>query len=69
MSGSRRVQPSFDRWRPRPWHGLSPGREVSRVVRAYDELTPPATVKYEVDRESGYLRVVRPQPTSSLPRP
>jgi hypothetical protein len=29
---------------------------VPHVVRVYVELTPLATVKYEVDWESGYLR-------------
>lgn len=58
---------SFSRWRPHPWHGLSAGPELPRVVNAFIEITPFDLVKYEVDKESGYLRVDRPQRTSSQP--
>lgn len=54
-------------WRPHPWHGLSYGDEAPRVVNAYIEITPFDLVKYEVDKETGYLRVDRPQRTSSQP--
>jgi len=37
------------------------------VVNAYIEITPFDLVKYEVDKASGYLRVDRPQRTSSQP--
>lgn len=57
----------FYRWRPHPWHGLEAGPEVPRVVHAYIELTPFDFVKYEVDKATGYLRVDRPQRTSSQP--
>ena len=59
--------PPFHRWRPHPWHGLSPGPEPPRVVHAYIEITPFDLVKYEVDKETGYLRVDRPQRTSAQP--
>ncbi len=58
---------SFAQWRPHPWHGLSAGPELPRVVNAFIEITPFDLVKYEVDKESGYLRVDRPQRTSSQP--
>jgi inorganic pyrophosphatase len=58
---------AFERWRPHPWHGLSAGREPPRRVNAYIEITPFDAVKYEIDKETGYLRVDRPQLTSSLP--
>ena len=57
----------FYRWRPHPWHGLELGPEPPSVVNAYIELTPFDRVKYEVDKETGYLRVDRPQRTSSQP--
>jgi len=57
----------FSRWRPHPWHGLDVGAEAPRVVNAYIEITPFDLVKYEVDKASGYLRVDRPQRTSSQP--
>lgn len=59
--------PPFSRWRPHPWHGLEVGPEPPGLVHAYVELTPFDRVKYEVDKATGYLRVDRPQRTSSLP--
>jgi len=55
----------FSEWRPHPWHGLPPGREPPVYVNAYIEITPFDLIKYEVDKASGYLRVDRPQRTSS----
>ena len=57
----------FYRWRPHPWHGLSVGPQPPRVVHAYIEITTYDSVKYEVDKETGYLRVDRPQRFSSQP--
>ena len=57
----------FSQWRPHPWHGLPTGKDPPRSVNAYIELTPFDLIKYEVDKESGYLRVDRPQRTSSQP--
>jgi inorganic pyrophosphatase len=36
-------------------------------VHAFIEITPFDLIKYEVDKTTGYLRVDRPQRTSSLP--
>lgn len=58
---------SFDRYRAHPWHGLPIGEEAPAVVDAYIEITPFDTVKYEIDKRTGYLRVDRPQGSSSLP--
>ncbi|MFZ1869364.1 MAG: inorganic pyrophosphatase, partial [Steroidobacteraceae bacterium] len=57
----------YARWRPHPWHGLDPGPECPRVVNAFIEITPFDLMKYEVDKATGYLRVDRPQRTSSHP--
>jgi inorganic pyrophosphatase len=54
-------------WRPHPWHGLEVGPEPPSCVHAYIEMTPFDSVKYEVDKITGYLRVDRPQLTSSTP--
>lgn len=59
-------QPFF-RWRPHPWHGLEVGPEPPRLVHAFIEISPFDLVKYEVDKVTGYLRVDRPQRTSSQP--
>jgi len=57
----------FYRWRPHPWHGLSVGDGAPIRVNAFIEITPYDVVKYEVDKETGYLKVDRPQAGSSSP--
>ncbi|MDF7807887.1 inorganic pyrophosphatase [Pontiellaceae bacterium B12219] len=57
---------TFYRWRPHPWHGLEAHEGNDGVVNAYIEMTPFDAVKYEVDKTTGYLRVDRPQLTSSM---
>jgi len=57
----------FYRWRPHPWHGLETGRDAPLFLHAYIEITPFDTVKYEIDKKTGYLLVDRPQRTSSQP--
>ena len=57
----------FSQWRPHPWHGLSTGKQPPVHVNAYIEITPFDLIKYEVDKPSGYLKVDRPQRTSSQP--
>ena len=54
-------------FRPHPWHGIDIGPEAPKVVNAYIEITPFDLMKYEVDKPSGYLKVDRPQRTSSQP--
>lgn len=57
----------FYRWRPHPWHGLEVGPAVPTVVNAFIEVTSFDAIKYEVDKLTGYMRVDRPQRSSSLP--
>jgi inorganic pyrophosphatase len=52
--------------RPHPWHGVAIGERAPEVVTAYLEIVPTDTVKYEIEKASGYLRVDRPQKYSSL---
>jgi inorganic pyrophosphatase len=59
--------PPFYRWRPHPWHGLEVGPDPPVLVHAYIEITPFDLMKYEIDKTTGYLRVDRPQRTSSQP--
>ena len=67
MSSPSISTPTFERFRPHPWHGLSPGRQPPLFVQVFVETTPFDAVKYEVDKANGYLRVNRLQRTSSLP--
>lgn len=59
--------PEFAPWRPHPWHGIDIGRNPPLHVNGYIEITPFDLIKYEVDKRTGYLRVDRPQRTSSQP--
>jgi len=56
---------AVQRFRPHPWHGLDVGPDPPRVLQAFIEITPFDLMKYEVDKESGYLRVDRPQRSSA----
>ena len=62
----------FDVHRPHPWHGVPVGPQaeagaVPDILYAYVEITPFSTIKYEVDKVTGYLKVDRPQRSNSLP--
>ncbi|MDC4226837.1 MAG: inorganic diphosphatase [Candidatus Manganitrophus sp.] len=43
------------------------GPNPPSLVHAYIEITPFDTVKYELDKVTGYLHVDRPQRSSALP--
>lgn len=59
--------PPFFRFRPHPWHGLETGKAAPEIVNAYVEITPFDTMKYEIDKATGYLRLDRPQRGSAQP--
>jgi len=46
---------------------MAAGDSPPSVITAYIEITPFDLVKYEIDKTTGYLKVDRPQRTSSLP--
>lgn len=49
-----------------PWHGVPIGRDAPQTVTAYIEIVPTDTVKYELDKVTGLLRVDRPQKYSNF---
>lgn len=49
-----------------PWHGISAGANAPQVVTAFIEIVPTDTVKYEIDKTSGYMKVDRPQKFSNI---
>jgi inorganic pyrophosphatase len=49
-----------------PWHGISPGADAPDIVTAFIEIVPTDTVKYEIDKHSGYLKIDRPQKFSNV---
>ena len=59
----------FSAYRRHPWHGLEPIPEGVEpgIVRAYIEMLPSDTVKYELDKNTGFLMVDRPQRTTATP--
>ncbi|MDZ4857619.1 MAG: inorganic pyrophosphatase [Candidatus Hydrogenedentes bacterium] len=52
-------------YRAHPWHGVPIGERAPDVVTAYIEMSPTDTVKYELDKDTGLLKVDRPQRFSS----
>lgn len=67
-------QQSFDkiwqmiglRYKSHPWHGLKTHEKSPEVVTSFIEVIPSDTVKYEVDKQSGYLMIDRPQKFSNI---
>ncbi len=53
------------RYKSHPWHGVDIGPEAPEVVVCFIEMVPRDTVKYEVDKVSGYLKIDRPQKYSN----
>lgn len=49
-----------------PWHGVSIGDDAPAEVTVFVEIVPSDTVKYEVDKETGYLKIDRPQQYSNV---
>src|SRR5215207_8547891 len=53
-------------FKPHPWHGVSIGADAPNVVTVFVEIVPTDTVKYEIDKPSGHLKVDRPQKYSNV---
>lgn len=49
-----------------PWHGITIGENAPAEVTVFIEIVPRDTVKYEVDKETGYLKIDRPQQYSNV---
>ena len=49
-----------------PWHGIPIGDNVPEEVTVFIEIVPRDTVKYEADKETGYLKIDRPQQYSNV---
>ena len=54
-------------FRAHPWHGVEIGEQAPEIINTYVEMVPTDTVKYELDKKSGLLKVDRPQKFSSMP--
>ena len=49
-----------------PWHGVAIGPDAPQRVTVFIEIVPSDTVKYELDKDSGLLKVDRPQLYSNV---
>ncbi len=54
------------RQKAHPWHGVNIGDKAPREVTVYVEMVPTDTVKYELDKKTGYLIIDRPQKYSNI---
>jgi len=54
------------RYKSHPWHGIEIGDNVPEQVTSFIEVIPSDTVKYEVDKTTGYLKIDRPQKFSNI---
>lgn len=53
-------------YKAHPWHGISCGEKCPNEVTVFIEIVPCDTIKYEIDKISGYLMIDRPQKFSNI---
>ena len=54
------------RYKSHPWHGVDIGKNAPEQITCFVEMVTTDTVKYEVDKVSGYLKIDRPQKYSNV---
>lgn len=54
------------RYKSHPWHGIDIGDHAPQELTTFIEMVSTDTVKYEVDKVSGYLKIDRPQKYSNV---
>lgn len=54
------------RYKSHPWHGVDIGENAPKELTTFIEMVSTDTVKYEVDKASGYLKIDRPQKYSNV---
>ncbi len=54
------------RHKSHPWHGVEIGENAPDELTCFIEMVPTDTVKYEIDKATGYLTIDRPQKFSSI---
>jgi inorganic pyrophosphatase len=54
------------KYKAHPWHGVFIGENAPEILTAFIEIVPADTVKYEIDKISGWLKVDRPQQFSNI---
>jgi inorganic pyrophosphatase len=66
MADSSAPHPLHRLFRAHPWHGIAIGDGAPAVVTVFIEIVPADTVKYEIDKATGHLKVDRPQQFSNI---
>jgi len=51
----------MNKFQQHPWHGVEIGAQAPEIVTAFIEIVPTDTIKYEIDKKSGWLKIDRPQ--------
>jgi hypothetical protein len=46
------------RFTSHPWHGIELGEKSPAIVNAFIEIIPSDSIKYEIDKASGYIMVL-----------
>ncbi len=54
------------RFQSHPWHGVNIGANAPEEIMSFIEMTPSDAVKYEIDKDSGFMMVDRPQKFSNI---
>lgn len=54
------------KYKAHPWHGVSKGEGFPEMLTTFIEIVPADTVKYEIDKASGWLKVDRAQLYSNI---
>jgi inorganic pyrophosphatase len=54
------------KYKSHPWHGIDIGENAPEILTAFIEIVPTDTMKYEVDKKSGWLKIDRPQQFSNV---
>ena len=60
------MENKFPQQKAHPWHGITPGENAPEEVNCFIEIVPGDTIKYEIDKQSGYLKIDRPQLYSNV---
>ena len=58
--GSPGINPGLQ-YRYHPWHGVEPGSDLPERILVYIEIVPSDSMKFELDKVSGILKIDRPQ--------
>lgn len=53
-------------YKKHPWHGITQPENFPELLTAFIEIVPGDTLKYEIDKPSGYLKIDRPQQYSNI---